>query len=49
MTEKDMQTELTEQEYQQRQERFRYTDLSHPVMQVLFNLQLNSNPSTPTE
>ncbi|MDH5357780.1 MAG: hypothetical protein OEY48_04540 [Gammaproteobacteria bacterium] len=49
MTENDTQTKLTEQEYEQRQERFRYTDLSHPVMQLLFNLQLNSNPPTTSE
>lgn len=31
---------LTEDELQQRQERFRYVDLDHPLMQLLFNLQL---------
>jgi hypothetical protein len=30
-----------QQETETRQELFRYTDLSHPVMQVLFNLQLD--------
>ena len=49
MTEKDTQPELTEQQREQRQERFRYTDLSHPVMQALFNMQLNSNQPTATE
>ena len=31
---------LTDDEKKQREERFRYTDLSHPLMQVLFQMQL---------
>jgi len=34
---------LTEQEIESRKELFRYTDLSHPVMQILFALQLDSS------
>lgn len=30
-----------QQQTKVRQELFRYTDLNHPVMQVLFNLQLD--------
>lgn len=38
---------LQQQEIKVRQELFRYTDLSHPVMQVLFDLQLDkTTPST---
>ena len=33
-------SELTEAEQAEREERFRYTDLNHPLMQVLFNMQL---------
>lgn len=38
---------LTEQENTDRKELFRYTDLSHPVMQVLFELQLD-DPNSPS-
>lgn len=31
---------LTDAEIKQREERFRYTDLSHPLLKLLFNLQL---------
>lgn len=34
-----------EELFLERKELFRYTDISHPLIQVLFNLQLNS----PTE
>ncbi|MCX4192990.1 hypothetical protein [Methylophaga sp. OBS1] len=30
---------LTEEEMKERQERFRYVDLNHPLMQVLFQMQ----------
>lgn len=36
------QTPLSEEELEQRRERFRYTDLSHPLMQTLLRLQLDS-------
>jgi len=39
---------LTEQEHKARQELFRYTDLSHPVMQAMFDLQVES-PTPVTE
>jgi|GEM_PF-2530668 len=39
MTEKNMSPQQQEIEIQQ--DLFRYTDLKHPVMQVLFNLQLD--------
>jgi len=38
MTEQNLSPQ--QQETKARQELFCYTDLSHPVMQVLFNLQL---------
>lgn len=41
MTESTVQKEMSEQEQEQRNELFRYTDLSHPLMQVLFNLKMN--------
>ena len=31
---------LTEQQREEREERFRYTDLEHPLMHVLFHMQL---------
>jgi hypothetical protein len=31
---------LTAEQKTEREERFRYVDLSHPLMQMLFNLQL---------
>jgi hypothetical protein len=31
---------LTEAEIKDREERFRYTDTNHPLIKVLFNLQL---------
>lgn len=31
---------LSEQELKTREERFRYVDLNHPLMQVLFQMQL---------
>lgn len=34
---------MTAQKKAQREELFRYTDLNHPLMQVLFNLQLPSH------
>lgn len=34
------QSSLSEQELKKRQERFRYVDLNHPLMQVLFQMQL---------
>ncbi|MBL4638121.1 MAG: hypothetical protein JKY76_02035 [Proteobacteria bacterium] len=34
--------QMSEQEQAERKELFRYTDLAHPLMQVLFNLQLNA-------
>jgi hypothetical protein len=34
---------LTEEEIKQREERFRYTDRNHPLIEVLFNLQLPEN------
>jgi len=40
---------LTEQEIETRKELFRYTDLSNPVMQTLFDLQLDTTPSPITE
>ena len=49
MTEQTLPTELSEQEREQRQALFQYTDLSHPVMQTLFNLQLDLNNPLNTE
>lgn len=37
---------LTEDELKQREERFRYVDLSHPLMQVLFHMQLPARDQT---
>jgi hypothetical protein len=34
---------LTEAEIKEREERFRYTDKSHPLIEVLFKLQLPDN------
>jgi len=34
---------MTEAQQAEREERFRYVDLSHPLMQVLFQMQLNIN------
>lgn len=48
MTEQN-QRELTEEQLAERKERFRYTDLSHPVMQVLFNMQLDLPKSIPSQ
>lgn len=39
MTEKNLSSQ--QQETETRHELFRYTDLNHPVMQVLFDLQLD--------
>lgn len=40
---------LTEQENIDRNELFRYTDLSHPVMQVLFELKLDDQSDSAME
>jgi hypothetical protein len=37
------QTTLSEEERKKREERFRYVDLNHPLMQVLFNMQLSAD------
>lgn len=42
MTVVNTHSERTEQQIEQRKELFRYTDLDHPVIQVLFDLQLDS-------
>ncbi|WP_292439170.1 hypothetical protein [Methylophaga sp.] len=34
------QSPLSEEERKKREERFRYVDLNHPLMQVLFQMQL---------
>lgn len=34
---------LTEAELKEREERFRYTDTNHPLIQLLFELQLPEN------
>lgn len=34
---------LTDTEIAEREERFRYVDLDHPLMQVLFHMQLNKD------
>jgi hypothetical protein len=36
---------LTEAEIKEREERFRYTDKTHPLIQVLLKLQLPKNPT----
>jgi len=41
MTDDNTLQPLSEQEQAERKELFRYTDLSHPLMDTLFNLQLN--------
>lgn len=33
------QTELTEEQIAEREERFRYTDRTHPLIQLLFHFQ----------
>lgn len=43
------QATLSEEERKKREERFRYVDLSHPLMQVLFNMQLSSDQKPGTE
>jgi hypothetical protein len=40
------QTQFSEKELVKRQELFRYTDLSHPVIQILLNLKLDNPEST---
>ena len=42
MTVVNTHSERTEQQIEQRKELFRYTDLDHPVIQVLLDLQLDS-------
>ena len=42
MSDNDTVQQMSEQEHADRQELFRYTDLTHPLMQVLFNLPLNA-------
>lgn len=42
MTEENLSPQ--QQEIAARQELFRYTDLNHPAMQILFNLQLDESP-----
>ena len=43
------QAPLSEAERQRRKERFRYVDLTHPLMQVLFDLQLPEKTSGAAE
>lgn len=41
---------LSEAEIKDREERFRYTDRNHPLIEVLFNLQLPENkPAEPEQ
>lgn len=40
---------LTEAEIKEREERFRYTDKNHPLIQVLFRLQLPDNNTAESE
>lgn len=40
------QSQYTEEELKKREELFRYTDLSHPVIQTLFDFKLDSAEST---
>lgn len=47
MTELNSSSILSKEELEARQELFRYTDLSHPVMNALFELQLDV-PQSPT-
>lgn len=41
--------EFEESKLQERVELFRYTDLTHPLMQVLFNLQLKKSAPPETD
>ncbi len=47
MTEENLSPQ--QQETKAQQELFRYTDLNHPVMQVLFNLQLDETTPSISE
>jgi hypothetical protein len=38
-------TPYTEEELKQRQELFRYTDMTHPLIQALFKLRLEASES----
>lgn len=46
MSDNDTFQQMSEQEQAEREELFRYTDPAHPLMQVLFNLQLNAPSET---
>jgi hypothetical protein len=43
------QATLTEAEIKEREERFRYTDTNHPLIQVLFELKLPEPKPVETE
>ncbi|MFW5451200.1 MAG: hypothetical protein ACKE9I_06340 [Methylophagaceae bacterium] len=49
MTEQNSPAKLTEQQHEQRKQLFRYTDLDHPVIKVLFDLQLEDEDSQTSE
>lgn len=49
MTELNSSSILSKEELEARQELFRYTDLAHPVMHVLFELQLDAAQSPTSE
>lgn len=40
---------LSDKEIKEREERFRYADLNHPLMQILFRLQLPSKSTGESE
>ena len=49
MTEGNTHSERTEQQIEQRKELFRYTALDHPVIQVVFDLQIDDVQSSTAE
>ena len=46
MTEQNQNLQWSEEELEKRKELFRYTDLSHPVMQALFQFKLADKKSS---
>ncbi len=49
MTEQNAPEKLTEQQREQREQLFRYTDRDHPAIKVLFDLQLDDAQTSETE
>ncbi|WP_438969952.1 hypothetical protein [Methylophaga sp.] len=43
------QARLTEAQQAERKERFRYVDLNHPLMQILFHIEIETDQSQESE